>query len=142
MSARNRTFGPHERALQHYEQFGFYDFAGQPPRGQPSGLHGRDGGRKYLNASERRRVLADVLRKSRFWEAHAGEAFNERQRHMINRLLDGFEGKLNTSKWAALTKTSTDTAFRDIDDLFKRGILVRDAAGGRSTRYSLAEVGE
>jgi len=84
-------------------------------------------------------ILGNVLRKSRFWEAHEGEAFNERQRKVLNRLLDGFEGKLNTSKWAALTKTSTDTALRDIDDLIKRGILARDAAGGRSTSYSLTD---
>ena len=85
-------------------------------------------------------TLASVLRKARFWDTYAGEKFNERQRKVLNRVLDGFEGKLTTSKWAALTKASTDTAFRDIDDLFKRGILVRDHAGGRSTSYSLVEV--
>lgn len=52
-------------------------------------------------------------------------------------MLDGFEGKLRSSKWAALTKTSNDTALRDIEDLAKRGILVKDAAGGRSTSYSV-----
>lgn len=56
----------------------------------------------------------------------------------INRLLEGFEGKLTTSKWAALTKSSTDTALRDIQQLVQRGVLVRDAPGGRSTSYSLA----
>ena len=63
---------------------------------------------------------------------------NERQRLVINRLLDGFEGKLTTSKWAALTKCSQDTALRDIQQLVERGVLVRNAAGGRSTSYSLA----
>jgi Fic family protein len=84
-------------------------------------------------------ILATVLKKARFWETHTGEQFNERQRKVLNRLLDGFEGKLTSSKWAALGKSSQDTASRDIDDLVKRGILVKDAAGGRSTSYSLAE---
>lgn len=85
-------------------------------------------------------VLAGVLRKARFWEVHAGEQFNERQRTILNRLFDGFEGKLTSSKWAALGKCSQDTASRDIDDLLKRAILVKDAAGGRSTSYSLVKV--
>jgi len=83
-------------------------------------------------------ILASVLRKGGFWEQHAGAPFNERQRSMINRLFDGFEGKLTSSKWAKLTKCSQDTALRDIDDLVRRAILKRDAAGGRSTSYSLA----
>lgn len=57
---------------------------------------------------------------------------------MINRMLEGFEGKLTTSKWAALTKSSTDTALRDIQQLVEHGVLVRNQAGGRSTSYSLA----
>jgi Fic family protein len=57
---------------------------------------------------------------------------------MINRLLNGFEGKLNTSKWAKIVKASSDTALRDIQDLVEKGILVRDEGGGRSTSYSLA----
>jgi len=85
-------------------------------------------------------ILAVVLRKARFWERHAGADFNDRQRRVINRLLDGFEGKLTTSKWAKLVKTSQDTALRDIDDLIRRGVLTRDAAGGRSTSYSLVTV--
>jgi Fic family protein len=82
-------------------------------------------------------TLATVLRKARFWESHAGESFNERQRKVVNRLLNGFEGKLTSSKWAKLTKCSQDTASRDINDLIRRGILAKDAAGGRSTSYSL-----
>jgi len=82
-------------------------------------------------------TLASVLRKARFWEAHAGESLNNRQRKVVNRLLDGFEGKLTSSKWAKLAKCSQDTAHRDIVDLVKRGILAKDAAGGRSTSYSL-----
>jgi Fic family protein len=84
-------------------------------------------------------ILAAVLKKARFWELHGDEQFNDRQRKILNRLLDGFEGKLTSSKWAALGKTSQDTAARDIEDLVKRGILIRDAAGGRSTSYSLVE---
>lgn len=83
-------------------------------------------------------VLASVLEKARFWERHAGETFNERQRVMLTKLLGGFEGKLTSTKWAKLAKCSQDTAGRDIEDLARRGILVKDAAGGRSTRYSLA----
>ncbi len=83
------------------------------------------------------KLLEAVLAKARFWEAHAETRFNERQRKVLNRLLDGFEGKLTTSRWAALTKTSQDTALRDIDDLLRRDVLVRDGAGGRSTSYSL-----
>lgn len=83
-------------------------------------------------------ILASVLRKARFWEKHAGDAFNERQRGMLNRLLDGFEGKLTSSKWANIEKCSPDTALRDITDLLKRRILVKDEGGGRSTSYSLA----
>jgi Fic family protein len=85
-------------------------------------------------------ILANVLAKSRFWQSHAGEAFNDRQRNMINRLFEGFEGKLTNAKWAKLQKCSSDTALRDIDDLVKRGVLVKEAAGGRSTSYSLVPV--
>jgi Fic family protein len=71
-------------------------------------------------------TLASVLRKARFWEVQAGESFNERQKEIVNRLLDGFEGKLTSSKWAKLTKCSQDTANRDINDLVQRGILTKD----------------
>jgi Fic family protein len=93
---------------------------------------------RAFNGAER--ILSDVLKKARFWEAHAATPFNKRQRKVLNRLLDGFEGKLTSSKWAILTKTSQDTALRDIDDLVERGVLVKDAGGGRSTSYSLAEI--
>lgn len=83
-------------------------------------------------------ILASVMRKARFWESVAGQPLNERQRKVINRLLDGFEGKLTNAKWAGITKASSDTALRDINDLVQRGILVKDPAGGRSTSYSLA----
>ncbi|MGO9006912.1 MAG: Fic family protein [Beijerinckiaceae bacterium] len=84
-------------------------------------------------------TLASVLKKARFWETHADASFNDRQRAMINRLFNGFVGKLTSSKWAKLTRCSQDSALRDIDDLVRRGILAKDAAGGRSTSYSLVE---
>jgi Fic family protein len=83
-------------------------------------------------------ALDGVMAKARCWEKLRDVALNERQRIVINRLLDGFEGKLTTSKWAALTKSSQDTALRDIQQLVDRGVLVRNQAGGRSTSYSLA----
>jgi Fic family protein len=83
-------------------------------------------------------ALDGVMAKARCWEKLRDIALNERQRIVINRLLDGFEGKLTTSKWAALTKSSQDTALRDIQQLVDRGVLVRNQAGGRSTSYSLA----
>jgi Fic family protein len=80
-------------------------------------------------------MLETVLQKARFWEAHAQANFNDRQKLMLTKLLDGFEGKLTSSKWAVLAKCSQDTALRDIDDLLKRRILEREEAGGRSTSY-------
>lgn len=86
-------------------------------------------------------TLAAVLHKGRFWQAFRDVPINDRQRLVLNRLLDGFEGKLTTSKWAKSTTCSSDTALRDILDLVERGVLVRNAGAGRSTSYSLAESG-
>lgn len=83
-------------------------------------------------------MLSAVLGKARFWERHSGASLNPRQRVLLERLLDGFEGKLTTSKWAKIAGCSQDTALRDIADLVERGILKKDKAGGRSTSYSLA----
>jgi Fic family protein len=83
-------------------------------------------------------TLDGVLRKAQFWDRFANEPLNDRQKEVLNRLLSGFEGKLTTSKWAKLTKTSQDTAHRDIVDLVERGALKKDSGGGRSTSYSLA----
>lgn len=80
-----------------------------------------------------------VLKKDAFWKVHASAQLNARQIKVLNRLLDGFDGKLTSSKWARLAKCSQDSASRDIDDLIRHGILVKDAAGGRSTSYSLVE---
>jgi Fic family protein len=85
-------------------------------------------------------TLGTVLSKARFWEAVGDFPINERQRRVLNRLLDGFEGKLTTKKWAKLAKSSHDTALRDIASLVERGILVRNPEGGRSTSYALANI--
>ena len=84
-------------------------------------------------------ILASVLKKARFWDRYRREDLNERQRTIINRLLNGFEGNLTSSKWAKLAKCSQDTALRDINDLLERGIFVKNTSGGRSTSYSLVE---
>jgi len=91
--------------------------------------------KRAINASDE--ILEGVLVKDRFWKEHAGQSFNERQRKVINRLLDGFEGKLRSSKWAKIAKCSSDTAVRDINDLLDRKILAKEEAGGRSTSYVL-----
>ena len=83
-------------------------------------------------------TLSGVLHKAEFWESLQDFALNERQRRVLNRLLDGFEGKLTTSKWAAFAKCSQDTALRDILPLVEQGILIRSPRGGRSTSYTLA----
>jgi Fic family protein len=84
-------------------------------------------------------ALGSVLFKARFWESIGDSRLNERQRLVLNRLLDGLEGKLTTSKWAKLAKCSHDTALRDIATLVQGGILVRNPEGGRSTSYALAK---
>ena len=84
-------------------------------------------------------TLGAVLGKARFWQRFAAESLNERQIKVLNRLLDGFEGKLTSSKWARIAKCSQDTAYRDILDLVERGALQKDPGGGRSTSYSLTD---
>jgi Fic family protein len=82
-------------------------------------------------------TLGAVLNKAQFWDRFAKEPLNERQVKILNKLLDGFEGKLTTSKWAKIAKCSQDTAYRDILDLVDRGALQKGLGGGRSTSYSL-----
>lgn len=82
-------------------------------------------------------TLSDVLAKACFWEQHATSGFNARQTKVLNKLFDGFEGNLTTSKWAKINKCSQDTALRDIADLIKKKILKKQSAGGRSTHYIL-----
>ncbi len=80
-----------------------------------------------------------ILRKAEFWKIHEHTPINERQRIILNKILDGFEGKLQTSKWAKIAKTSTDTALRDIKDLVEKGILQQTSQGGRSANYELVD---
>ena len=82
-------------------------------------------------------TLTTVLEKARFWQRFAAESLNERQIKVLNRLLDGFEGEMTSSKWGKIAKCSQDTAYRDIVDLVERGALQKDPGGGRSTSYSL-----
>lgn len=87
-------------------------------------------------------TLSGVLAKADFWDAHKDTVLNSRQRLILNKLLDGFDGKLKSSKWAKITKTSTDTALRDIKDLIEKGILKQEESGGRSTNYELVQPGK
>jgi Fic family protein len=84
-------------------------------------------------------ISARVIRKATFWEQCAHRSLNDRQRRMLNLLIDGFEGKLTSSKWAKITKCSQDTAGRDINALVQQNLLKKEPAGGRSTSYSLVE---
>jgi Fic family protein len=81
--------------------------------------------------------LSGVTQKAKFWESHQAVALNERQRKMLNKLMDAFEGKLTSSKWAKIAKCSPDTALRDIHDLIEKEILEKEEGGGRSTSYKL-----
>jgi Fic family protein len=87
-------------------------------------------------------TLDAVLTKARFWREWATSPFNERQVKLLNKLLDGFEGKLTSGKWAAIAKCSSDTALRDINDLLTRGVLRKTEGGGRSTSYELSALPE
>ncbi|MEI6062741.1 MAG: Fic family protein [Bacteroidota bacterium] len=80
-----------------------------------------------------------ILHKAEFWKLHEHTPINERQRIILNKLFDDFEGKLHTSKWAKIAKTSTDTALRDIKDLVEKGILKQTDAGGRNANYELVD---
>ncbi len=82
-------------------------------------------------------TLLSVLFKAEYWTRHAKTSINERQQQLLNKLLDEFEGKLTSSKWAKLAKCSKDTAIRDINDLIDKNMLQKEAAGGRSTNYEL-----
>ncbi len=84
-------------------------------------------------------TLKKVLLKAEFWNIHENSSFNERQRIMLNKLIDGFDGKLKSSKWAKINKCSADTALRDIKDLVERGILIKEDGGGRSASYALKQ---
>jgi Fic family protein len=96
----------------------------------------------YLNCLYRAlentdKALKRVLKKADFWDKHHDTLLNSRQRLMLNKLFDGFDGKLKSSKWAKIAKCSADTALRDIKDLIDKGILQQEESGGRSTNYDL-----
>ncbi|MBS1773059.1 MAG: Fic family protein [Bacteroidetes bacterium] len=96
---------------------------------------------RSLDAAEK--VSSIVLRKARYWELFATKTLNDRQRAMVNKLLDeDFFGKLTTSKWAKMNKCSTDTALRDINDLISQGVLEKEEAGGRSAGYRLINIAD
>ncbi len=82
-------------------------------------------------------ILVSVMTKANFWKNHSYTPLNERQRKMVNKILDGLDGKLSSSKWAKMAKCSPDTALRDIQDLIAKQVLVKELAGGRSTNYEL-----
>jgi len=84
-------------------------------------------------------ILAAVLAKTRLWEQHVYAAFNERQRDMLNRLLDGFEGKLTSLRWSTIERCPPETALQDLNDLVARGILRKQPADGRDTSYELVD---
>ncbi len=88
---------------------------------------------------ETEKTLYKILKKAEFWKAHDTTLLNARQRLVINKLLDGFEGKLKSSKWAKIAKCSPDTALRDIKDLIEKKILQQEQGGGRSTNYELID---
>jgi Fic family protein len=90
---------------------------------------------RSISASEEN--LSGVTQKAKFWESHQRVTLNERQRKMLNKLMDGFEGKLTSTKWAKIAKCSSDTALRDIQDLIEKGILEKEEGGGRSTSYRI-----
>ena len=98
----------------------------------------------FLGAVQRALASADrtldaVLAKARFWQRWGGQPWNDRQVKLLNRLLDGFEGKLTSSKWAAIAKCSPDTALRDINELVSRGVMRKTDGGGRRTSYVLVD---
>ncbi len=89
-----------------------------------------------INSEE---TLSLVIKKHKFWNTHGTKIKNERQKKILNKLLDGFTGNLTTSKWAKIAKCSQDTALRDIQYLIEKGILIKSNSGGRSTKYELKD---
>ncbi len=93
----------------------------------------------YRSLKSTEETMEKAFYKTEFWDKHKDTVLNSRQRLMLNKLFDGFEGKLKSSKWAKITKCSPDTALRDIKDLIEKGILKQEKSGGRSTNYELNE---
>jgi Fic family protein len=121
------------------ERKGYYDILEQTQKGK---LDITNWLVWYLNCFNRALDTTDnrlqmVVQKAKFWDIHSSTAINERQRLIINKLFDGFDGKLSSSKWAKITKCSSDTALRDIQDLIQKNILLKEDGGGRNTHYTL-----
>lgn len=132
----------------------FYSLAGEISRERPAYYASLEGAQKgdlditkrllwfiecFSRAIDAAEVgCADVLRKADFWLRHATVSLNDRQKKVLNRLLDGFEGKLTARKWAALAKCSMPTAQRDIKELIDRGLLTRNEGGSKNTSYNIA----
>lgn len=94
----------------------------------------------HRSVDDAQNTLDTVLTKARFWKHFAGTPMNERQVKLLNKLLDGFDGKLTSSKWATIAKCSPDTALRDINELLAHGLLKKSASGGRSTSYEVNQL--
>ena len=126
------------------ERKAYYDIL---ERTQKSSLYVTEWLMWFLNTlhqavSQAQLTMSAVLSKTHFWQRWATTPLNERQVKLLNRLLDGFDGKLTSSKWATIAKCSPDTALRDITDLLTRGVLRKANAGGRSTSYELGQLSE
>ncbi len=99
----------------------------------------------FLNCLDKALIAAEknvsgVLQKARYWEWLRNKKLNERQQLMVNKMLDGFDGKLNSTKWAKIAKCSHDTALRDINDLVAQGVLIKEAGGSKNTSYILSKI--
>jgi Fic family protein len=121
------------------ERAGYYEILEKTQKG---GLDVTDWLKWFLSCLSRALItseetLSNIIRKARAWDTLRQADINDRQQLMLNKLLDGFEGKLTTSKWAKITKSSQDTALRDIQQLMEQDILTKESSGGRSTSYIL-----
>ena len=124
------------------ERNDYYNILERSQKGNLTITHWLDWFLKCLNRAldSTDALLSKVLDKARFWDRFSETHFNERQISILNKLLDGFEGKLTSSKWATLAKCSQDTALRDIQDLQDKQVIIKEPAGGRSTSYILNRI--
>ena len=122
-----------------HERKAYYDILEQSQKGTLDITHWLDWFLDCLGRalSDSEATLSGTMKKAKFWERFAQAGFNERQIKVLNRMLDGFEGKMTSSKWAKLAKCSQDTAHRDIQGLIDKNALKKSASGGRSTSYDL-----
>lgn len=138
--SRQRFYSMSAQILK--ERKGYYEILESAQRADLDITHWLEWFLGCLNHSleQTEQTISMILARAMFWEHNSGQEFNLRQQKMLHVLLDNFFGKLNVSKWATMTKTSTDTALRDIQDLIKKGILEQENSGGRSTSYRLREI--